>query len=407
MPATTLVCPHCEKTVEIQVSSVTRSRTCPECGEIVMLQMAEKSTKTKRRALLVGQGTAPAEEEDAAAPQTAAVRGMEPSHEPKPIPGDAFDRMRKDPEVQEARRTLLIGLGVVLAIILVLVLINLLPSSEEKETGVDRSGGGQSTVEESSGMGTNGSQLTREDLQQPRDSNSLVFRPPGQKQLRTGAAAPVPGMSANLAKLAAGQGAVEKFLQAATWRERLAFVRKAGSVEGVMRKFYEQNADSPTPFDSLVEATELPSGFTEHTVVLAGGGRRLATVEHTSQGPLVDWEAFIGAGEMGWSEFISRRQVQPAAFRVLVSPAGHYENGFGDPRSLKCYSLRNISEPGAKVLYGYLDRNSPMAREIDHWLEKNPDETVMMILSLKFPLDAPADFQVWIHRFIQAGWVVR
>lgn len=403
MPATTLVCPHCEKTVEIQVSSVTRSRTCPECGEFVMLQMAEKSTRTKRRALLVGQGSAPAEEE-AAAPQTAAVRGMEPSHEPMPIPGDAFDRMRKDPEVQEARRALLIGLGVVLVTILVLIVVNLLPSSDENEG--DRPAG-QPNLEKTEVKATDESGVTREDLQQPSDPNSLVFRPPGQRQLRTGAATPAPGMSADLAKLAAGQGAVEKFLQAATWQERLAFVRNAGRIEGTMRKFYEQNADGATPFDSLVDATELPSGFTEHTVVLAGGGRKVATVEHTAQGPLVDWEAFVGAGEMGWSEFISSRQVQPALFRVLVSPAGHYENVFGDPRSLKCYSLRNISEPGAKVLYGYLDRNSPMVREIDYWLEKNPDETVMMILNLKFPLDAPADFQVWIHRFIQAGWVVR
>ncbi|MEZ5384566.1 MAG: hypothetical protein R3F13_03515 [Prosthecobacter sp.] len=406
MPATTLVCPHCEKTVEIQVSSVTRSRTCPECGEVVMLQMAEKSTRTKRRALLVGQGAAPAEEEGADAPKTAAVRGMEPSHEPMPIAGDAFDRMKHDPEVLEARRTLMIGLGVVSAIILVLVVVNLLKGPSTTEA-FKAQFGDLPDMAKTESKGSDEPAVTREDLQQPVDPNSLVFRPPGEKQLKSGAAATVSSMSADLAKLAAGQEVVEKFLQAATWQERLAFVRNGQRVEGMMRKFYEQHADGPTSFDSLVEATELPGGFTEHTVVLAGGGRKVATVQHTSQGGLVDWEAFVGAGEMGWSEFITKRQVQPATFRVFVSPAGHYENSFGYPQSLKCYSLRNISEPGAKVIYGYLDRHSAMAREIDFWLEKNRDETVPMILSLKFPLEAPVDFQVWIQGFVQAGWVIR
>ena len=54
MPAVSLICPHCEKPVEIQVAGVTRSRPCPECGETLMLQMAEKNTKARRRALLMG-----------------------------------------------------------------------------------------------------------------------------------------------------------------------------------------------------------------------------------------------------------------------------------------------------------------------------------------------------------------
>lgn len=406
MPATTLVCPHCEKTVEIQVSAVTRSRTCPECGEIVMLQMAEKSTKTKRRALLMGQGNVPAEEDAAEKSAPVGTRGLEPPNDPQPLLGDAFERMQKDPEVREARRALIIGSGVVVMIVLVLIGLNMLRSDKQeavrKEFFDDLSKAETSTEEV-----PQASAITREDLQLPSDPSSLVFRPPGQKQMTTGAAMPVPGGSADLSALAAGQGVVEKFLNAATWKERLAFVRDPKRMEPIMQSFYERNADGSTPFDSLVEATELSSGFTQHTVVFAGGGRRVATVEHSADGARVDWEAFVGAGEMPWVEFISNRQAEPAVFRVLVSPAGHYEYGFGDPQSLKCYSLRNISEPGAKVLYGYVDRRSAMAREIDFWLEKSGDETVPMILSLKFPLDAPADFQVWIHQFIQPGWVVR
>jgi hypothetical protein len=110
---------------------------------------------------------------------------------------------------------------------------------------------------------------------------------------------------------------------------------------------------------------------------------------------------------MAWSDFIDSKPATPSLFRVLVSPAGHYENQFGNPAELACYSLRNISEPGAKVVYGYVSKSSPMAREIDYWVQKSNDATVPMILRLKFPLDATADFQVWIHQFVQSGWVLK
>ena len=123
MPATTLVCPHCEKTVEIQASTVTRSRPCPECGEIVMLQMAEKSTKTKRRALLMGQNEPPA---PVTPPQTKAF------DEPQPLPGDAFERMRMDPEIHQFRRRLVIGAVFVTVIVVGLLVMAILRSSDDQ-----------------------------------------------------------------------------------------------------------------------------------------------------------------------------------------------------------------------------------------------------------------------------------
>ena len=92
---------------------------------------------------------------------------------------------------------------------------------------------------------------------------------------------------------------------------------------------------------------------------------------------------------------------------VLVSPAGHFENQFGNPAALNCYSLRNISEQGAKVVYGYVDKSSSLAKELDYWLQQSDDATVPMVLRLKYPFDSAVDFQVWIHQFVQAGWVVQ
>lgn len=403
MPATTLVCPHCEKTVEIQVSTVTRSRPCPECGEMVMLQMAEKSTKTKRRALLMAQA-------EAAEPAT--PEPPKPTNEPKPLQGDAFERMRMDPEIKNFRSKLLVGAGVAAGIVLILVAIRLFQPSQENEPTPKTAASGEPTVD---ALGKTGAPPppppggdappTEDDLPPPPTSGNLVFRPAGGDLRTAKISSPQAPRQDNLARLAQGEEAVRLFLAAPNWRQRTQTVRDQLRVAPLMDIYYSKNSDGPITFDSLVEPAEVPPRFSEHVVVFEGGGRRMATVEHTPGGARVDWESFVGAGEMAWSDFLQQKPVTPVLFRVLVSPAGHYENQFSSATTLRCYSLRSIAEPGAKVVYGYLDVHSPQAKEIDYWLERNETDAVPMILRLKFPPNASADFQVWIHEFIQAGWV--
>ena len=401
MPATKLVCPHCEKSVEIQVSAVTRSRPCPECGEMVMLQMAEKSTKTKRRALLVTQ----AEPESAAEP-------LPVSEEcgPQPLPGDAFDRMRMDPEVRIFRRRLVIGGGLVAAVVVVMMAFSLYQSFQEKQERLRLFG--TDKIQDESLLPTNSpfppeaAMITPDETLPPVNPGNLVFRPTGSEKHKIATIqAGVEETSADLARLVAADEALRQFLLASNWKQRALLVRDQDRVAPLMGIYYGKNADGPVLFDSIVEAQEIPPLLSQHVVVFEGGGRRLATVEHTASGPRVDWESFVGAGEMAWSDFLETRPVAPRLFRVLVSPAGHFENEFGDPAMLQCFSLRSIAEPGAKVVYGYVVRNSALAKELNYWLEQSSEETMPMILKLKFPPDAPVDFQVWIHQLVNEGWV--
>ena len=364
-----------------------------------MLQMAEKSTKTKRRALLMVQKE-PAEESSTGT--FGQTRMTEPAYDPQPLLGDAFERMRMDPEIQQFRRRLMIGAGVVVFIVVMMVVVSLF-QSETPTQKKPRDNGEQTDAEEAGKPAV--TMVTPDEPQQQVNTGNLVFRPPGSKDLKTAAPLPAAETSENLSKLAAAEEVLTKFLQAPNWKQRAMLVRDRVRVASMMSIYYSKNADGPMEFDSIVEAKEVSTKFSDHVVVFEGGGRRMATVEHTAKGPLVDWESFVGAGEMAWSDFLELKQAAPTLFRVLVSPAGHFENQFGDPAALSCYSLRNVSEPGAKVVYGYVTKSSPLAKELDFRLQQSADATVPMILQLKFPPDAPVDFQVWIHHFVQVGWV--
>ncbi|MBB5038857.1 hypothetical protein [Prosthecobacter dejongeii] len=104
MPLVPIICPHCEKSVEVHVTDVARSRSCPSCGQALMLQVAERATGVKRKALLVGE----------LAPNLAS----QDAFTQRQFEGEAFDRMRADPEVARASRRLSLGIAAVMSLIL-------------------------------------------------------------------------------------------------------------------------------------------------------------------------------------------------------------------------------------------------------------------------------------------------
>lgn len=93
-----------------------RSRPCPACDRALMLQVAERSTGVKRRALLV-----------ADVPPTEAAKA-EDAFAQKPFEGEAYDRMRADPELARAGKRLLYGAVTVGAMIVIVTTWSLLSS---------------------------------------------------------------------------------------------------------------------------------------------------------------------------------------------------------------------------------------------------------------------------------------
>jgi hypothetical protein len=198
--------------------------------------------------------------------------------------------------------------------------------------------------------------------------------------------------------------ALRKFLAAPNWKERLAWSRPVDGLEERMAAFYTKNADGPVAHENIVESKEASGDFFEHTVVLEGGGRRPVLVEKTAKGPRVDWAAFVGAGDIGWSQLMDEKPSLPVTMRVMVSDGFFYENQFGSPKLLKCLELRCVSEPGAPMIHGYLERDSNAAQQIEFWLKQSNGAALPLTLRLKYPLNAPSPKQVWVTEIVRQGW---
>jgi hypothetical protein len=465
MPAVSLICPHCEKPVEIQVAGVTRSRPCPECGETLMLQMAEKNTKARRRALLMGgavpevpkdrplnlptsqkpkskakiadsaeppppaakpqpaaesevQAPAPADGTPQAAAETPASAPAEepkepptgsiarslnfsPSHEPQVLPGDAFDRMRLDPEIREFRKRLIIGASIVLVCVIIVVLVN-------------HFAGGPSPVKKSAASpetAASASTLVEDEPPPPVvPEGSLVFKPTGKSDYTTstGTVPPAtPATKTSTLEIGLSIEALRKFLAAPDWKERKAWSRPFSDLEEQMKAFYADHADGPQLVENIVEDQSAEGGYYEHVVVLEGGGRRKAHVQITSNGPRVDWAAFVGASEISWAQLMEKRPGAPVLLRVNVTDAFYYENEFGNPGLLKCLKLSSAADPAATAIHAYCDRSTELAQKLEFWQRQHgKDTTFPLTVRVKYPLNSASPTQVWLTDIVAEGWLL-
>jgi hypothetical protein len=126
MPLTRIVCPHCDERVEVQLASVTRSRICPVCGESFIIQVSDGARKFK--ALLMDREVSEPEPKPGSAGGESVI-GL--PYEPQSLAGEAFDRMRMDPELGRLRLRFLQGLAVVVVVGIALVGLDRLAKEDE------------------------------------------------------------------------------------------------------------------------------------------------------------------------------------------------------------------------------------------------------------------------------------
>lgn len=378
MPVVSLVCPHCESPVEIQISAVTRSRHCPHCGKTLMLQVAEKGTGALRKALLV-------------APKPAADSRTElEADDVSTFSGNVFDRMCGDPSVQRLRRRLIIGGSLVLGSIALLTTLQL-TGALRALTKYERKAQPAITATPSPEAATTRPEIVP--IVTPRMPDQVV--PIGGAQFMA------------LANLGEPREVLQKFLDAATVEDRLPFIAERDKLEPALRAYYQIHADGPIQFDRIEAHPRSGQGNYRFQVQLNGGASRTAELLETVSGYRVDWPSFVALGDLEWQEMMSKRPAEPVLMRILAAPDSRFSAAFSDARQLKCTKLLAGADPTAPPVYGYVTRNTAIAREIDYWLKQADHLPVALTLRLKYAPDATAGDQAWITEVVAPSWVLQ
>lgn len=210
--------------------------------------------------------------------------------------------------------------------------------------------------------------------------------------------------------------AVRRFVSSPTVDAMLPLVRDRERVEPKIRAYY--HADNPWHPIEINNKFEPGDHFTADgefiiiQLVLANFDEIPISFERKGDTFLVDWESFVGYGDLSWDDLTEKRPRQPVVMRVVIekSLTTDYFNGvFSDPEAHHCYLLRDLSSQ--HILSGYAATGSPADNKIRQYLQRLPPPAeklrALAVVRLRYPANADNPRQVEITEFLENGWVFR
>lgn len=158
-----------------------------------------------------------------------------------------------------------------------------------------------------------------------------------------------------------------RFVEAGTWREKLQGSRDPGRVEERMRDFYATRGRQEPRLGKFVSCRFFRLGNLEvaHLVHRGFSGRgvvEMAWVRDPAGGWKLDWESFVGAGEMDWEAFMTERPTRPVLLRVLAMPDEYFNYEFEN--AAQWISVKLTSADRAHSIHAYAPRDSELGRGV-------------------------------------------
>lgn len=129
------------------------------------------------------------------------------------------------------------------------------------------------------------------------------------------------------------------------------------------------------------------------------------SVVETDEGPKVDWESWVGAGDLSWEELMKTKPSEPILMRVILGDVNYYNMLYSDDQEWK--SLRLASPDGDQVIYGYVRLRSELADQLARLFAVIEGGQCRSIVRISYPEGAVGASQVEIQELVSADWFLR
>jgi len=141
-------------------------------------------------------------------------------------------------------------------------------------------------------------------------------------------------------------------------------------------------------------------------------GKVSALFHRTKGGALaLDWESFVGYGEMNWAEYSEKRPQNPLWIRAIAEADNYYNYEFTDDKHL--LSVRLSSPDGTRRIHGFVPRVTPLGHMLAERLHYDEFDltgrrsaSIMVIVKTTFPYHAKSGDCVNIRELIANRWLI-
>lgn len=227
-------------------------------------------------------------------------------------------------------------------------------------------------------------------------------------------------------QVAEAQSVLAKYLQAATWRERLPYIFEPERVKALMQVQYEKRGQKDPEHEALLAAGLITAGTSKMlnlqfacTTQPAVGMR--ANFHRTRSGKLLlDWESWAAWGDKTWPEFKEQRSQLPVLMRVVASESSYYNYEFNE--NWRWLAVKLHSPDRLQNVTGYVERKSMLGIALANLIgvplpHKLPDGTpipalklpgskALVTVRLAFPNNAQSDHCVKITDLLADRWLL-
>jgi len=150
---------------------------------------------------------------------------------------------------------------------------------------------------------------------------------------------------------------IRAYLEAESWRERLAFVFNPEQMKPIMERYYEGKTWWRPTFQLLttIEPTPNQEGYVKIEADV-DGKQKTYYLKKTKDGYRIDWETSVGFNRMSAAEFHATRPTTPVQFRVLGKLSDYYNYEFKKAKN-EFWSV-SISDGEQNYGTGYIAKNS-------------------------------------------------
>ena len=202
------------------------------------------------------------------------------------------------------------------------------------------------------------------------------------------------------------------YREAPAWRSRLPLVRAASRVEPLMHAFYEQDhledpaMRDPVALDPcLVQKQPVVRAIFANKRSDLGNPLEAAFVKDRDGVYRLDWESFVGVGEMSWAAFQAERPTHPVLLRGTVKTDTYYNYEFADEN--RYLSYRIYSSDGARSLNAFCVKDSPVARALQLPANLDPQTFLLPVtVKLAYPENPKSDHCVALVEVLAKGWLI-
>jgi len=209
--------------------------------------------------------------------------------------------------------------------------------------------------------------------------------------------------------LTESEAVLRGFLESSSVSERLKYVRDPERVHPLMLKYYDGEGIEPEGFSSYDKAkVEYQEGFfttVAQTADFLDFPIALEDIGGDQKNQyLVDWESWVGYGDMKPQAMRSQKPTTPQLMRAVITVDSYYNYHFSNDREWSCFRLE--MRDSEYTFLGYAKRGGALAKKMLERMRAIDTEKLPFTIKVAYPANSRSEDQVEIVEILSAGWII-